>query len=159
VIRALEVVLKTKRPFSAKRKSGPPLFDALQIGLFPGKEKLKQKIERRVDAMMKSGLLKEVKNLVRRYGATQKTPRRRSVQAFDSIGYRELIPCIEGKKSVKEAVAEIKRNTWRYAKRQMTWWKKDKRIVWIENPRQAIEEVKKFLQKKKPAAKRTRQQV
>jgi tRNA dimethylallyltransferase len=154
VIRALEVILKTKKPFSAKRKSGPLLFEALQIGLFPGKEKLKQRIEKRVDAMMKAGLLKEVGDLARRYGMTQKTLRRRPVQAFDSIGYRELIPCLEGKKSVEEAVAEIKRNTWHYAKRQMTWWKKDKEIIWIKNPRQAIAKVEKFLQKNPPQEER-----
>lgn len=135
VIRALEVALKTKFPFSASRKSGPSLFDAVQIGIYPGKEILGKRIKKRTKEMFKNGLVQEVKSLVKKYlpslsyGETS-GPR---CKAFDAIGYREVIDYLGGKISLKEAEERINKNTIRYAKRQMTWFKKDKRIKWIKN--------------------------
>jgi len=121
VIRALEITLLTKKPFSAQRKSGAPLFDVLEIGISVPPEKLKERINLRVDEMIKNGLADEVKSLVEKYGE--------NCQAFDAIGYREIIH--------RQTAEEIKINTWHYAKRQMTWFKADKKIVWIENYQQA----------------------
>ena len=130
VVRALEIALKTKQPLSASRKSGPPLYDAVQIGLYPGKEKLEKKIKKRTKEMFESGLVKEVKSLIEKYGSKCK--------AFDGIGYREIIDYLDGKISLSEAEELINKNSVSYAKRQMTWFKKDKRIRWVKNPKEGI---------------------
>jgi tRNA dimethylallyltransferase len=137
VIRALEVAIKTKRPFSRQYKKRKPLFEALQIGLNPGREKLKEKIEKRADEMLKKGLVKEVENLVKSYD--------KNLPVFDAIGYREVINYFDKKISLAEAVEKIKKNTWHFAKRQMVWFKKDKRIHWIKNQKQAEKLIKNFL--------------
>ncbi|MFH1181126.1 MAG: tRNA (adenosine(37)-N6)-dimethylallyltransferase MiaA [bacterium] len=138
IIRALEVAIKTKKPFSQQRKKGKPLFNPLIIGREPSKEKLIEKIEKRTDKMMEDGLMKEVKKLVRLYG--------KNLPAFDAIGYKEIIDYLTKKISLAEAVERIKKNTRHFAKRQMTWFKKDKRIKWIEDYRKAENLTEKFLQ-------------
>lgn len=137
VIRALEVAIKTKKPFSQQRKMGEPLFDILEIGLNPGKEKLKNNIEKRTEKMIKTGLLAEVKNLIKKYN--------KNLPTFDAIGYREIIDYFNGRNSLKKAIEKIKTNTWQFAKRQMTWFKRDKRIHWIKNQKEAEKLVKEFL--------------
>jgi len=130
VIRALEITIKTGESFSKQRKRGMPLFDTLIIGLNPKKEILKRRIENRVDQMIKNGLVTEVKNLIKRYGINQKS--------FDAIGYREIICYLKGLLSLTETRELIKKNTVSYAKRQMTWFKKDKKIIWIGDKRKAL---------------------
>lgn len=137
IIRAMEIAIKTKKPFSQQRKKGKSLFDSLEIGLSVSEEKLKEKIKRRVDKMMKIGLIKEVKNLIKIYD--------KNLPAFDTIGYREIIDYLNKKISLAEAIEKIKKNTWHFAKRQMTWFKKDKRIIWVKNRQEAEKLVKKFL--------------
>lgn len=137
VIRALEVAIKTKKPFSAARKIGSPLFNALKIGVFPGKEILKKKIEARAEQMFKKGLVKEVGELLKKYGPGRK--------AFDAIGYREIIDYLEGKISLAEAKELIKKHTRGYAKRQMTWFKRDPEIHWIKDEKEAVTLTKNFL--------------
>lgn len=136
VIRALEIVLLTKKPFSKQRKFGKPLFDVLEIGISLQKEKLKEKINKRVDQMIKDGLIQEVKNLVEKYGQNQ--------QAFDAIGYREIIEFLNNKTTLKQTIEIMKINTWHYAKRQMTWFKKDRKIHWISNYEEAEKLVNTF---------------
>lgn len=138
VVRALEITLLTKKPFSAQRKSGAPLFDVLEIGISVPKEKLKKRIKLRADKMAEDGLIEEVKNLINKYGANQ--------QAFDAIGYREIIDYLANKKTLEKALAEIKTNTWHYAKRQMTWFNADKKIHWVDNQKEAEILVKNFFQ-------------
>jgi len=121
VIRALEVALITGKPFTAQRKKLKPLFDAEIIGITLPNEKLKMKIEKRVDEMIKNGLVDEVKGLYAKYGR---------VKALEAISYLEIIDYLEGKSSLDEVIAQIKINTWHYAKRQMTWFRKDKNIQW-----------------------------
>ena len=123
VIRALEVALITGKPFTAQRKKKKPLFDAVIIGITLPNEKLRMKIEKRVDEMIKSGFVDEVKKLYSKYG---------KVKALEAIGYREIIEYLDGKISLEETVRQIKFNTWHYAKRQMTWFRKDKKVFWIE---------------------------
>ena len=136
VIRALEITLLTKKPFSTQRKSGNPLFDVLEIGIQSPKEELKKRIDLRIDQMLKDGLVGEVENLVKKYG---------DQQAFDAIGYREIIEFLNGKETSEKACEEMKINTWHYAKRQMTWFNADKKINWVENYEEAEKLVKKFL--------------
>jgi len=144
VIRALEITLLTQKPFSQQRKSGNLLFDALEIGIFVEKGKLKERIDSRVDEMLKQGLVNEVENLIKKYppsgeagGANQ--------QAFDAIGYREIIDYLNNKKSLEQATAEMKINTWHYAKRQMTWFNADKKVQWIKSYGEAEILLKKIL--------------
>ena len=137
VIRALEIALATGKPFSAQRKKGKPLFQTLKIGIAVPKEKLRKRINQRVDKMIKSGLVNEVIELMRNYGA--------DCPAFDAIGYREIIDYLRGRIPFAKAISEIKKNTWRYAKRQMTWFGKDKEIKWIKNEKQALRLIKELL--------------
>lgn len=138
LIRALEVSIKTGKKFSELQKKGKPLFDILQIGINVSKEKLYKKINARVDKMIQEGLFKEVKNLYKKYGP---------VPALSGIGYAEIIQYLDGKISLEEAVRLIKRNTRRYSRRQMSWFKRDSRIVWIKNSYEAEKEIKKWLKK------------
>lgn len=133
IIRALEVAIKTKKPFSQQRKRGKPLFEVLEIGLGLNKERIKK----RIDKMIKTGLVKEVKNLIKIYD--------KNLPIFDAIGYREIIDYLNEKISLSETIERIKKNTWRYAKRQMTWFKKNKRIKWIKNQKEAEKLIKRFL--------------
>jgi len=139
VIRALEIILVTNKPFSSQRKSGRQLFDALEIGIAIPKEKLFTRIDKRIDVMMQKGLLKEVKMLIQTYGEKR--------QAFDAIGYRELIPYIRSQKNIGLGLELMKKNTRNYAKRQLTWFKKDKRINWVNSVSKAKTLVRAFLQK------------
>jgi len=129
VIRALEITLLTNKPFSKQRKQGNPLFDVLEIGISVPEEVLKQKINLRIDEMVKEGLVDEVKSLVNKYGSNQ--------QAFDAIGYREIIEFIKNKITINQALENMKMNTWHFAKRQITWFKKDPKIHWITNYNEA----------------------
>lgn len=137
LVRALEICLITKKPFSQQRKKGKPLFDVLQIGIKPDKEKLEKKINQRADKMLKAGLIEEIKKLIKKYGL--------GLISMDSIGYQEIIPYLQNKITLKQAEELIKIHTRQYAKRQMTWFKRDKRIQWIENYSQAKELIRDFL--------------
>ena len=137
VIRALEVCLKTKKRFSELRKIGKPLFDILQIGLKISRQSLYRRINQRVEKMIKDGLVNEVKNLLRKYSPT--------LPAMSGIGYKEIINFLQGKIAFKEAIEEIKKNTRRFARRQITWFKKDKRIHWVKNYQEAKKLVSNFL--------------
>lgn len=139
IIRALEITLQTGIPFSKQRQANPPLFNFLQIGIAKPNQILKKRICQRVDEMMQQGALQEVKALVKKYGV--KCP------AFDAIGYREFLPHLANKAGFSESVEQIKTNTWHYAKRQMTWFKKDKRIKWVSNTDKALKLAKDFLAK------------
>ncbi len=137
VIRALEVTIKTGKPFSAQRRRGEPLFDSFIIGIKTPGGMLSKKINARVDEMIKNDLVGEAENLLERYGPSHK--------AFDSIGYREVIHYLNGELVLDEAVELIKKNTKNYAKRQMTWFRKDKNIHWVGGEKAAFELTKKFL--------------
>ena len=86
---------------------------------------------------MEDGLLAEVEQLIKKYGD--------QCVAFDAIGYREVIDYFKGKISLNQAILDMKSNTWKYAKRQMTWFKRDNEIHWIDNFQEAEELLKEFL--------------
>jgi len=137
IIRALEVCLKTKKPFSQLRQKKECLFNVLQIGIKLSKKELIQRIDQRTEQMIKQGLVEEVKELMKKYPS--------DVSALNTIGYQEIISYLQNKISLDEAVDLIKKNTRQYAQRQMTWFKKDKTIKWIENTEEAEKLVKDFL--------------
>jgi tRNA dimethylallyltransferase len=137
VVRALEVARATGEPFTVQRKKNEPLFNALTLGIDPPMEILRKRMDRRVDAMMSDGLLNEVETLIKKYDQTP--------AAFDAIGYREIVAYLNGTADRDEAVATMKMNTWHYAKRQMTWFKKDKTTHWIKNTDEALAIAEQFL--------------
>jgi len=126
VIRALEVFYLTGKTLSgsAGRSEVPP-FNLLMYGLIMDRKLLYSRIEERVDKMMAAGLLEEVKNLL----AAGYSP---EVTSMQGLGYKEMILHLKGEISLEEAVALLKRNTRRFAKRQLTWFRRDPRIRWID---------------------------
>ena len=124
VQRALEVCLASGRPFSSFHSGAAQERDFAieKIGLSRPREVLYGRINRRVDAMMQAGLLEEVRSLL---------PCREQLP-LHTVGYRELFGHLDGKLSLDEAVAAIKQHTRNYAKRQMTWWRRDPDIHWKE---------------------------
>ena len=122
LIRAIEVCLATNEPFFKERK-GEQLFDIFQIGINIKKEELEKRIKNRVDQMFKQGLEKEVKKLYKKYGYT--------IPIMKTIGYQEWESFLKGLEEKEEVKKRIVLNTIAFAKRQTTWFKKEKNITWI----------------------------
>lgn len=124
VIRALEVCIGTGKPYSSftTNKVNKRPFNIIKIGINLEREKLYERINLRVDLMMQAGLLEEAKSL---YPFKE-------INALQTVGYKELFDFFEDKTSLKEATELIKQNTRRYAKRQLTWFKRDETMVWFD---------------------------
>lgn len=123
ILKALEISLTTGKPYSGfltheKKKRE---FRSLKIGLNLDREYLYERINQRVDEMLENGLLKEVESVIEF----------RHLNALKTVGYTELFDYLEGKHSLEEAVRLIKRNTRHYARRQLTWFNRDKEIRWF----------------------------
>ncbi len=141
VIRALEVAILTGKSFHKQRSVLPPLYNALQIGILWKIDELYQNIFRRIDSQIEQGLVDETAALVsKKYDW--------NLPSMSSIGYRQIGGFLRGVCDLSQAVAEIKHETRNYAKRQMTWFKRDKRIMWVEHKQieKASEIVKIFLE-------------
>nr|WP_298660597.1 tRNA (adenosine(37)-N6)-dimethylallyltransferase MiaA [uncultured Flavobacterium sp.] len=140
VLRALEVAITSGRSFIAQQTKSQPLFNALQIGIDISKEELNTRIEKRVDAQMQEGLLHETEGLVQA-GYSWNLP------SMSGIGYRQIGYYQQGKMSLPKAIETLKTDTKKYAKRQMTWFKRDKRIQWVKSGNLKIvqEIIEKFL--------------
>jgi len=123
LMRALEVLLSTGRSIRSFQRQQPQErdFRIIKTGLELPREQLYQNINHRVDEMMKQGLLDEVKGL---------TPLRQ-LNALQTVGYSELFKFLDNNISLDEAIEEIRKNTRHYAKRQMTWFRKDPSIKWF----------------------------
>ncbi|MCX6286130.1 MAG: tRNA (adenosine(37)-N6)-dimethylallyltransferase MiaA [Bacteroidetes bacterium] len=123
LIRALEVCISTGLPYSSLRSQKPRLrpFKVLKIGLELPREELNKRINERVDLMLASGWLDEARDLYKF----------RDCNALNTLGYKEIFDHFAEKMRYSEAVEKIKTNTRRYAKRQMTWFRKDKEIHWF----------------------------
>lgn len=139
VIRALEIYESSGKPFSSflNKKSVSRDFETLFIGLTATRETIYARINERVDKMIEEGLLEEARNL---YSYREKN-------ALQTVGYRELFQHFDGTISKEEAVAEIKKNTRRFAKRQNTWFKKNQEINWFDY-RTENSEIVDFIKKK-----------
>jgi tRNA dimethylallyltransferase len=135
IIRALEVCETTGRPYSSflKKEKRKRDFEILKIGLERPREELFNRINQRVDKMLDEGLENEARDLYEL----------RHLNALNSVGYREFFDFFEGKISRDKAIELVKRNTRRYAKRQITWWAKDKSISWFKSDYQP--EIIRFL--------------
>lgn len=124
VIRALEVCIGTGEKYSSfrvgEKKERP--FEVIKIGIGMLREQLYDRINLRVDMMIEAGLLDEVRGLVHL----------KHKNALQTVGYKELFEYFEGKTSLEEAIELIRRNTRRFAKRQMTWFRRDDAIKWFQ---------------------------
>lgn len=123
LIRALEVCISSEKPYSSftGKREVPDFFRELPIGITAPRPEIYTRIEHRVDQMMLEGLLEEVKSLLPF----------RHLNALQTVGYQELFRYLDSDFSLEEAVSEIKKNTRRFAKRQETWFKRNKNIIWF----------------------------
>ena len=128
IMRALEIIESTGKKISNNdnnfRKENENL-NFIIIGLTQNREKLYEKINKRVDIMLENGLIEEVKNLLARY------PNRDNI-SYKAIGYKEVIKYVDKKISLDEMKENLKKNSRRFAKRQFTWFNADKRIKWFD---------------------------
>lgn len=128
IIRAIEVYTHTNKPISYHQnisRLNPPLYEYIVFGLRLEREKLYERINKRVDLMLEKGLVDEVKKLV------QLGYDKNSV-AMQGLGYKEILAWLKGETTFDEAVYILKRDTRHYAKRQMTWFKRMEGIQWID---------------------------
>ncbi|MEJ2543950.1 MAG: tRNA (adenosine(37)-N6)-dimethylallyltransferase MiaA [Calditrichaceae bacterium] len=127
ILRSLEVYLSTGQPFSKwhKQKTNPANFQYKMIGLNMDRKLIYKRIDERVDKMIDQGLVNEVKHL-------QKLGYNAKLTALKTVGYREVFACLNDSIDFDTMVKQIKQNTRRYAKRQLTWFRRDKRIKWFE---------------------------
>ena len=135
LIRAVEVCLLTKKPLSEVHRAGRnPLrgWRAIKIGLSPEREALYQRIHTRAEAMIAAGWMVEVRGLVASGLPVDAKP-------FDFIGYRELRAVLKGEMKLEDAKAAIQQATRRYAKRQLTWFRRDAHIHWLPGFGQDLE--------------------
>ena len=123
VIRAIEINLATKN--QKKDQKGAPKFAVFNIGIDWPRELLYKRINKRADIQIKKGLLEEVQSILDKGYDT-------NLPSMASIGYQEIIPYLKGKTTLEEAKEILKRNTRRYAKRQMTWFKRYKHVNWLD---------------------------
>lgn len=139
VLRALEVILQSGKSFVEQRQKNQPLFDILQIGLQRSREEINERINSRVDQMIEAGLIREIKQLLNK-GYSWNLP------SMNSLGYRQFKDYLNNKQTLEEATIILKQDTRRYAKRQITWFKRDKNINWIEaeDIKQATKLIKNF---------------
>ena len=144
VLRALEVCIQTGKKYSElrSRKKVQRPFEIIKTGLQLPREILVERIHRRVDAMLEEGWLEEAKSVFEY----------RHLNALNTVGYKELFQYMEGNWSFDFAIEKIKTNTRRFAKRQMTWFRKDERIKWFD-PRQK-EEIIRFVEEVQYAGRR-----
>jgi len=127
LIRAVEVCLLAKKPLSEVHRAGRnPLggWRAIKIGLSPEREALYQRIHARTEAMLAAGWMEEVRGLVASGLPADAKP-------FDFIGYRELRAVLSGEMKLEEAQVAIQQATRRYAKRQLTWFRRDAQVHWL----------------------------
>ena len=144
LIRALEVCRITSKPYSSLLTATKKIrsFKMVKFLLHIDKNQLELNIEKRVDQMVKNGLFNEVENL----------RDKKNLNALNTVGYKEIFNFFNGNYTKEEAINLIKRNTKKYAKRQMTWFKKDISYQWIENldTLKSFNEINSIITKLKP---------
>ena len=147
VVHALEICHMTGRTYTSFRKKekdcppAPPClgrgaFRIIKIGLTLPREEIYDRINRRVDAMMSNGLLEEAQHLLPL----------RHLNALNTVGYKEMFACLDGTWSLEEAVERMKGNTRRYARKQLTWFKRDPAVTWFtpDQEEEILELILKF---------------
>ncbi len=141
LVRALNYCLNNNLKFSEKEKTDKLLYDTVFIGLTTDRNILYDRINKRVDVMVKDGLLEEAKKI---YDSNIRTK-----AIMTPIGYKELFPYFENKKSLEECLELIKQNSRKYAKRQYTWFNNQMDVVWFnvdfDNFNNTIKEVYNYI--------------
>lgn len=140
IIRALEVCILTGEPFSKQQLKGEALFDVLLIGIAVPRQVLYDNINKRVDKQLREGLLKEIELLLKQkydWG----------LSSMSGVGYRQFKDYFTGKIDLETAVARLKKDTRNYAKRQLTWFRRNKNIRWTETLSEADKLLEDFLRK------------
>lgn len=139
LIRALEICIGSGKPYSSftAQKRVKRNFQSLKIGLAADRKLIYDRINKRVDLMVENGLIEEAKSLFDQ----------RHLNALQTVGYRELFAHFEGKYDLETAISEIKKNTRRFAKRQLTWYRRDDSILWYEH-NTPVEEIIKAIERK-----------
>ncbi len=138
LIRAYEITFKTGKSFIEQTQKIKPNYKVLKIGIENNKQNILENITKRTGEMIKDGLIEEVKK-IRKYGLDK-------TQVFNStIGYPQILQYIKGETSLDEATEEIELRIRQFAKRQKTWFKKEKDIKWIKTQKEAEKLVNKFL--------------
>ena len=143
-VRALEVFVRTGTPISESWGHSAPPYDVVMFGLTGDRQWLYSRIDRRVRQQVQDGLAGEVAGLLER-GYDE------SLTAMQGLGYKEMIPHLRGVCSLEEAMAAIATNTRRFAKRQFTWFRPDRRIIWLDigkpnGKEAAVEEIAKAIE-------------
>lgn len=126
IVRALEILELSGKPASEFRKKhgyNERRYNTLKIGLNIDREELYTRIDQRIDKMLEEGLVDEVSGLLEKYGA--------DIQGLKAVGYREFVRHLIGEISLEEAIELAKRNSRRFAKRQLTWFRSDSEIKWF----------------------------
>ncbi len=140
IIKALEISIMTGKPYSSflTNKQKDRAFNIIKVGISCDRDILYQRINKRVDEMINNGLYEEAKTLYPLF-------KEKGINALKTVGYKELFDAFDGKISLNKAIELIKRNTRRYAKRQLTWFQRDKEIEWFEagNRKSIIEYIEK----------------
>ena len=133
VLRAIEYYLKTKKLLSSRKKvqQFTENYDTLLIGIEMSRKTLYSRINKRVDIMLDHGLFREVQQLVEQGYE--------SCQSMQAIGYKELIPVINGQMIYEDAVNDLKQHSRQYAKRQMTWFKNKMSVHWLDKENMSLQ--------------------
>lgn len=130
VERALEVWVTSGRPISTWERNVEDELPSIKIGLAVDRQRLGPALDARVDSMYNAGLIEETRALLHRYPAT--------ARPFGTIGYKEAAAVVRGEMTVPQAIAETKRRTRAYAKRQLTWLRSERNMHWIASPDEAL---------------------
>lgn len=142
IVRAIEAIRLTGKPFSSLRKSErkKQSFQIHYFVLAHHRETLYSRINERVDIMLKQGLIEEVKSLIHL----------KHLQSLNTVGYKELFAHFAGESNLEDAIDAIKQNTRRYAKRQLTWFRRNPDAVWIkwQEPKLMLQEIEQCIQQK-----------
>ena len=125
VVEIYKATGKTKTEQEIESRTHEVKYDYKVFALNWNRQTLYERINKRVDLMVKKGLIEEVQNILKKY---DKFP-----TAMQGLGYKEVVEYLDGKTTKEEMIDKIKMQTRRYAKRQITWFKKNKQTVWIEN--------------------------
>ncbi len=141
IIRVLEIYNqtgKTKTMLEAESKIEPPPYEYIIFALDMDREKLYERINQRVDLMIQKGLIEEVENLLKKYKSLP--------TAIQGLGYKEVASYLNGNLGKEEMIEKIKMETRRYAKRQLTWFRKDKSIIWLDGLKPVSENIQSILE-------------
>ena len=129
---------KTKTELEIESRKNGPEFDYILFGITMDREKLYDRINKRVDIMIQNGLIEEVKELLKKYKSFP--------TAMQGLGYKEVVSYLKGEYSKEEMIDKIKMETRRYAKRQLTWFRKYKELIWIDGLEKTQNNIKIILE-------------